>query len=74
MLDCPNPPPVTVVLDPYDDVVHTRAALAAHAPHHGRLTVHPTPGADAAIALAHDILAALGKPSPWPAAASSTRP
>ncbi|WP_330300715.1 hypothetical protein [Streptomyces sp. NBC_00503] len=25
MLDCPNPPPVTVVLDPYDDVVHTRA-------------------------------------------------
>ncbi|MFD7015188.1 hypothetical protein [Streptomyces sp. NPDC059928] len=64
MLDCPNPQPVTVVLDPYDDVVHTRAALAAHAPHHGRLTVHPTPGVDAAIALAHDILAALGKPVP----------
>ncbi|MFF2580043.1 hypothetical protein [Streptomyces goshikiensis] len=64
MLDCPNPPPVTVVLDPYDDVVHTRAALASHAPHHGRLTVHPTPGTDAAVALAYDVLAALGKPVP----------
>ncbi|MFB6522730.1 hypothetical protein [Streptomyces sp. NPDC056401] len=64
MLDCPNPPPVTVVLDPYDDVVHTRAALASHAPQHGRLTVHPTPGTDAAIALAYDVLAALGKPVP----------
>lgn len=64
MLHCPNPPPVTVVLDPYDDVVHTRAALASHAPHDGRITVHPTPGTDAAIALAYDILAALGKPVP----------
>ncbi|MBW5481828.1 hypothetical protein [Streptomyces bambusae] len=65
MLDCPNPPPVTVVLDPYDDVVvHTRAALASHAPQQGRLTIHPTPGTDAAIALAYDILAALGKPVP----------
>ncbi|MFD6413982.1 hypothetical protein [Nocardia asteroides] len=64
MLDCPNPPPVTVVLDPYDDVVHTRAALASHAPQHGRLTVHPTPGTDAALALAYDVLAALGKPVP----------
>ncbi|WP_328723561.1 hypothetical protein OHT52_31350 [Streptomyces sp. NBC_00247] len=64
MLDCPNPPPVTVVLDPYDDVVHTRAALASHAPQHGRLTVHPTPGTDAGIALAYDILAALDKPVP----------
>ncbi|WP_329201915.1 MULTISPECIES: hypothetical protein [unclassified Streptomyces] len=51
-------------MDPYDDVVHTRAALASHAPQHGRLTVHPTPGTDAAIALAYDILAALGKPVP----------
>ncbi|MFI5868025.1 hypothetical protein [Streptomyces sp. NPDC051546] len=66
MLECPNPPPVTVVLDPYDDVVHTRAALASHAPQHGRLTVHPTPGTDAAIALAYDVLAALGKPVPLP--------
>ncbi|MEU2391277.1 hypothetical protein [Streptomyces sp. NPDC007369] len=51
-------------MDPYDDVVHTRAALASHAPQHGRLTVHPTPGTDAAIALAYDVLAALGKPVP----------
>jgi hypothetical protein len=64
MLHCPNPPPVTVVLDPYDDVVHTRAALASHAPYDGRITVHPTPGTDSAIALAYDILAALGKPVP----------
>ncbi|WP_053703344.1 hypothetical protein [Streptomyces sp. WM6368] len=64
MLDCPNPPPVTVILDPHDDVVHTRAALASHAPHEGRLTVHPTPGVDSAVALAHDILAALNKPVP----------
>lgn len=53
-----------MVLDPYDDVVHTRAALASHAPQHGRLTIHPTPGTDAAIALAYDILAALGTPVP----------
>lgn len=64
MLDCPNPPPVTVVVDPYDDVVHTRAALASHSPQYGRLTVHPTPGTDAVIALAYDVLAALGKPVP----------
>jgi hypothetical protein len=64
MLECPNPPPVTVIVDPHDDVVHTRAALASHAPHSGRLTVHPTPGVDAALALAYDILAALGKPVP----------
>ncbi|MEW2418891.1 hypothetical protein AB0953_35205, partial [Streptomyces sp. NPDC046866] len=64
MLHCPNPPPVTVVLDPYDDVIHTRAALASHAPHDGRITVHPTPGTDSVIALAYDILAALGKPVP----------
>ncbi|MEH6376596.1 hypothetical protein V7793_20035 [Streptomyces sp. KLMMK] len=53
-----------MIIDPYDDVVHTRAALASHAPHHGRLTVHPTPGVDAALALAYDVLAALGKPVP----------
>lgn len=64
MLECPDPPPIMVVLDPSDDVVHTRAALASHAPQYGRLTVHPTPGTDAAIALAYDILAALGKPVP----------
>ncbi|MBX7550158.1 hypothetical protein ABZX95_50745 [Streptomyces sp. NPDC004232] len=64
MLICDNPPPVTVVLDPGDDLVHTRAALAAHAPEDGRLTVHPTPGTDSALTLAYDVLAALDKPVP----------
>ncbi|MFE7404181.1 hypothetical protein, partial [Streptomyces sp. NPDC057557] len=64
MLSCDNPPPVTVVLDPGDDLVHTRAALAGHAPDDGRLTVHPTPGTDSVLTLAYDVLAALGKPVP----------
>ncbi|MGW7081413.1 hypothetical protein [Streptomyces sp. NPDC054866] len=64
MLICPDPPPVTVVLDPGDDLVHTRAALAAHAPAAGWLTVHPTPGTDSTLTLAYDVLAALGKPVP----------
>ncbi|MFI1073229.1 hypothetical protein [Streptomyces puniciscabiei] len=51
MLSCDNPPPVTVVLDPGDDLVHTRAALAVHAPVTGRLTVHPTPGHSSSEAL-----------------------
>lgn len=59
MLSCDNPPPVTVILDPGDDLVHTRAALAVHAPEAGRLTVHPTPGTDSSLTLAYDILAAL---------------
>ncbi|WP_330343407.1 hypothetical protein OHA09_35980 [Streptomyces longwoodensis] len=66
MLSCDNPPPVTVILDPGDDLVHTRAALAVHAPGAGRLTVHPTPGTDSVLTLAYDILAALGKPVPVP--------
>ncbi|MFJ8313124.1 hypothetical protein [Streptomyces sp. NPDC094147] len=64
MLPCTDPPPVTVVLDPGDDLVHTRVALAAHAPAAGRITVHPTPGTDSTLTLAYDILAALGKPVP----------
>ncbi|MFF4457268.1 hypothetical protein [Streptomyces goshikiensis] len=64
MLTCPDPPPVTVIVDPGDDLVHTRAALAAHDPPAGRITVHPTPGTDSTLALAHDVLAALGKPVP----------
>lgn len=66
MLSCDNPPPVTVVLDPGDDLVHTRAALAVHAPEVGRLTVHPTPGTDSRLTLAYDVLAALDKPVPVP--------
>ncbi|MDF4254592.1 hypothetical protein [Streptomyces sp. WMMB303] len=64
MLTCPHPPAITLVMDPHDDVTHTRAALAAHDPAKGRLTIHPTPGTRSALALAHDVLAALGKPVP----------
>ncbi|MFG2638746.1 hypothetical protein ACGFX8_34165 [Streptomyces sp. NPDC048362] len=64
MLSCDNPPPVTVILDPRDDLVHTRAALAVHAPDAGRLTVHPTPGTDSVLTLAYNVLAVLGKPVP----------
>lgn len=66
MLSCDNPPPVTVVLDPGDDLVHTRAALAGHAPDDGRLTVHPTPGTDSVLTLVYDVLTALEKPVPVP--------
>ncbi|MEV6672007.1 hypothetical protein [Streptomyces sp. NPDC051162] len=61
----PAAPPVTVLLDPADDAAVTRAALAAHHPAAGRITVHPTPAASGA-ALALDILAALGKPTELP--------
>ncbi|MGP3634501.1 hypothetical protein ACTU45_14205 [Streptomyces sp. 24-1644] len=57
--------PVTVLLDPVDDAVVTRAALAAHHLAGARITVHPTPGAHSQ-ALASDILAALGKPATLP--------
>ena len=58
-------PPVTVVLDPGDDVAVTRAALAAHSPTRGRITVDPTPatGQPAASLLGSDVLVALGKPA-----------
>uniref|UniRef100_A0AAU1I9U2 Uncharacterized protein n=1 Tax=Streptomyces sp. NBC_00180 TaxID=2903632 RepID=A0AAU1I9U2_9ACTN len=61
----PAASPVTVLLDPADDAAVTRAALAAHNPSAGRVTVHPTPAASAR-ALALDILAALGKPTELP--------
>ncbi len=55
-------PTLIVVMDPGDDVAVTRAALARNRPEHGFLTVHPTPSVNTPAALAHDILAALGKP------------
>ncbi|MFC1431359.1 hypothetical protein ACEZDB_11955 [Streptacidiphilus sp. N1-3] len=64
MLTCPNPPPVTLVMDPYDDYLHTWAALDGHRPEQGQITVHPTPGTQSLACLAYDILAALGKPAP----------
>jgi hypothetical protein len=56
--------PVTLVWDRFDDLPHTLAALDAHDPDQGRITVHPTPGTDSLTALAWDVLAALGKPTP----------
>jgi hypothetical protein len=56
------PPPVAVVMDPYDDIAYTQTALAAHDPAAGRITLHPGPGTTSDTALAHDLLAALGKP------------
>ncbi|WP_338692524.1 hypothetical protein V2W30_39410 [Streptomyces sp. Q6] len=61
----PAAPPVTVLLNPADDAAVIRAALAAHHPAAGRITVHPTPAASG-TALALDILAALGKPTELP--------
>jgi len=61
----PAAPPVTVLLDPADDAAVIRAALAAHHPSAGRITVHPTPAASGTT-LALDILAALGKPTELP--------
>lgn len=57
-----QPPPVVLVLDQYDDAAHTHTALAAHDPAAGRITLHPGPGTTSDTALAHDLLAALGKP------------
>lgn len=56
------PPPVTVVLDTEDDAAYVRTALAAHDPAAGRITLHPAPGTAGEVYLAHDLLAALGKP------------
>jgi hypothetical protein len=53
---------VTLVMDPHDDAAHTHAALAAHHPPSGRITLHPGPGTTSDTALAHDLLAALGRP------------
>ncbi|MEU6709748.1 hypothetical protein [Streptomyces wuyuanensis] len=56
------PPTVTVVIDRHDDAIHTHTALAAHHLPSGRITLHPGPGTTSATGLAHDLLAALGKP------------
>ncbi|MBD3011336.1 hypothetical protein IEJ02_46850 [Streptomyces sp. 5-10] len=51
-----------MVIDPCDDAIHTHTALAAHHPPSGRITLHPGPGTTSETGLAHDLLAALGKP------------
>ncbi|MBK3582187.1 hypothetical protein JHN49_00070 [Streptomyces sp. MBT57] len=60
----PGLPPLTVVHDPHDDHAFMAAALAAHTPALGRITVHPTPVASAPAALAHDLLRSMGKHLP----------
>ncbi|KPI31944.1 hypothetical protein OV450_7019 [Actinobacteria bacterium OV450] len=60
----PGLPPLTVVHDPDDDYAFMAAALAAHTPALGRITVHPTPVASAPAALAHDLLRSMGKHLP----------
>ncbi|WP_328558447.1 hypothetical protein [Streptomyces coelicoflavus] len=62
MPPAPPLPFVTVVLDRHDDTLHTHTALAAHHPPSGRITLHPGPGTTSETGLAHDLLAALGKP------------
>lgn len=57
-------PPLTVVHDVGDDYAFMTAALAAHTPALGRITVHPTPVASAPAFLAHDLLRSLGKHLP----------
>ena len=56
-----GPGEVTLVVDERDDLHFTRAALAAHRPQDGRVTVQPTPANSGPAALAHDALYALGK-------------
>jgi hypothetical protein len=60
----PGLPPLTVVHDPNDDYAFMAAALAAHTPATGRITVHPTPVASAPASLAHDLLRSMGKHLP----------
>lgn len=67
-------PQVAVVLDRHDDAIHTHAALAAHHPASGRITLHPGPGTTGDRALAHDLLAALGKPPLLPGYPTGRQP
>ncbi|MFE0420949.1 hypothetical protein [Streptomyces sp. NPDC058953] len=73
MPPAPPLPPLTVVIDRHDDVIHTHTALAAHHPPSGRITLHPGPGTTSETGLAHDLLAALSKPPLLPGRFSSGR-
>ncbi|MEV8535810.1 hypothetical protein [Streptomyces sp. NPDC051211] len=70
----PATPRLAVVLDTGDDAAFTHAALAAHAPHAGRITLHPAPGTTSDTALASDLLFALGKPAHLPGRFPHGRP
>ncbi|MER6251967.1 hypothetical protein ABT224_11435 [Streptomyces sp. NPDC001584] len=63
-----------VVLDAGDDAAFTHAALAAHAPQAGRITLHPGPGTTSDTALASDLLQSLGKPARLPGRYPHGRP
>lgn len=65
---------LAVVLDSGDDAAFTHEALAAHAPHAGRITLHPAPGTTSDTALAGDLLYALGKPAHLPGRFPHGRP
>ncbi|MFF0451193.1 hypothetical protein ACFYT4_33255 [Streptomyces sp. NPDC004609] len=64
---------LTLVMDPHDDAAHTHTALAAHDLAAGRITLHPGPGTTSDTALAHDLLAALGRPPLLPGCFPSGR-
>lgn len=57
----PEQPPVRVLLDPGDDVRVSVGLLDRHDPGGGVVVVHPTPGMTNRAAVAHDVLAALGR-------------
>jgi len=59
-----GPEALHVIVDRHDDPAWTATALRAHDPAAGRVTVHPTPAAGGAAALAQDVLCALGKTLP----------
>lgn len=57
----PAPPPVQVIVDPVDDLALMRAALLAHAPEEGRITVHLAPSRYPSRLLFQQMLTQLGK-------------
>ena len=59
--DRPGRPVVRVLLDPGDEVRVSVGLLERHDPAGGLVVVHPTPGLSSPAAIAHDVLAALGR-------------
>jgi hypothetical protein len=59
--DRPGRPVVRVLLDPGDQVRVSVGLLERHDPAGGLVVVHPTPGLSSLAAIAHDVLAALGR-------------
>ena len=59
--DRPGRPVVRVLLDPGDEVRVSVGLLERHDPAGGLVVVHPTPGLSGLAAIAHDVLAALGR-------------